>query len=307
MQFNYRKRMLALAGYSLILLLFAATEVPANQNQKRFRVRVMTYNIRFDFKSDGPNRWKMRAAAVAEQIKKSAAQIVCLQEDKKEQIEDLRQQLPQFTFLGRGRNATGFGERTSILFETDRFNLKEQGDFWLSDTPNQPGSNTWDDKYPRKVTWAVLQSKTSRQSLLVLNVHLPEGKRELLRARGAKLIHSWILEKLRRGMIGGLNNDRIRAVVLAGDFNAAADSDPHNLLTEDKALPLLDVWEVVQPADAHPGTYGGWSGMTTKKRIDWLLVAGKVKVLGCDKLEAPVQGRYPSDHYPIIADLQISP
>ena len=261
----------------------------------------MTYNIRFDFKSDASNRWKQRANAVAEQIRQSGAQVVCLQEDKIDQIKDLQKQLPEFTFVGRGRNATGFGERTSILFLNEQMQLKEQGDFWLSDSPSTPGSNTWGDQYPRKVTWVVLQGKKGGPSVLVLNVHLPSGKKSMLRERGVQLIHSWLLEKLKRNQ----GASKVQAVVIAGDFNAAPDSDSHKLLTDSRTLPLLDVWEVIEPDDPYPGTYGGWEGLQTKKRIDWLLVAGKVRVLGCDKLESPVMGRFPSDHYPVIADLQI--
>ena len=284
-----------------VLLIFVNPQ-PLDADTKSLSFRVMTYNIRYDFKSDTGNRWTQRVDAVAKQIRKSGAQIVCLQEDKIDQIKDLQKRLTGFTFVGRGRNATGLGERTSILFRSDQFQLREQGDFWLSDTPSNPGSNTWGDKYPRKVTWIVLQGKKGGPAVLVLNVHLPSGKNAMLRARGVKLIHSWILEKLKRNQGTG----KVQAVILAGDFNAAADSDPHSLLTDDRTLPLLDVWEVVQPKDQHPGTYGGWEGMQTKKRIDWLLVAGKVRVRGCDKLEEPIQGRFPSDHYPVIADLQIS-
>ena len=269
--------------------------------EKTLRLRVMTYNIRFDFKSDVSNRWKQRADAVAEQIRKSGAQVVCLQEDKIDQIKDLQKRLPEFTFVGRGRNATGFGERTSILFHNEQMQLKEQGDFWLSDSPSTPGSNTWGDQYPRKVTWVVIQGKKGGPAVLVLNVHLPSGKKTMLRERGVQLIHSWLLEKLKRNQ----GASKVQAVVLAGDFNAAPDSEPHKLLTDSRTLPMLDVWEVIGPDDPYPGTYGGWEGLQTKKRIDWLLVAGKVRVLGCDKLESPVQGRFPSDHYPVIADLLI--
>ena len=286
----------------IVPLLFFGIAHPCEAANKSLLLRVMTYNIRFDFKSDIENRWQQRADAVAEQIRKSGAQVVCLQEDKIGQIKDLQTQLPRFTFVGRGRNATGFGERTSILFQSDQFQLKEQGDFWLSDTPGTPGSNTWGDQYPRKVTWVVLQGKKGGPAVLVLNVHLPSGKNGMLRAKGVQLIHSWLLEKIKRNQGIG----KVQAVVLAGDFNAAPDSDPHKLLTDNRALPLLDVWDVVQPDDPYPGTYGGWEGLQTKKRIDWLLIAGKVQVRGCDKLEGPVQGRFPSDHYPVIADLQIS-
>mgnify|MGYP002636167413 CR=1 FL=1 len=54
----------------------------------------MTYNVRFDFENDGPNRWSHRAEA--EQIELSQAHVVCLQEDKQHQVDDLKRLLPQF-------------------------------------------------------------------------------------------------------------------------------------------------------------------------------------------------------------------
>ena len=106
------------------------------------KLRTMTFNIRYDFQSDGQNRWANRVGLVATQIRESRAAVVCLQEDKRHQVEDLERELKEFGFVGRGRNATGSGERCSILWNKKSMKLKSHGDFWLSDTPNVPGSNT---------------------------------------------------------------------------------------------------------------------------------------------------------------------
>lgn len=289
------------------LCLASAQPAEARRSSRPARVRAMTFNIRYDFESDGQNRWQYRAEAVAKTVAASGAKVVCLQEDKAHQIEDLQRLLPEFTFVGRGRNATGSGERCSIAFDSKAFRLREHGDLWLSDTPGVPGSNTWGDRYPRKATWALLELRKGKQKLLVVNTHLPEGNSDRLRVRGGEVIHAWLSEHLagdessrRRGRRGGDGP----AVIVAGDFNDDAGSTVHDRLTGPE-LGLRDVWEETPPVDRSPGTYGGFQGLQTTSRIDWLLVGGRVRVLAAAKVAEQVDDRWPSDHYPVIADLEV--
>ncbi len=285
------------------LLLLASPSAEARRAKRPLRLRAMTFNIRFDFQNDGRNRWEHRVDSVAQRIQESQAQVVCLQEDKAHQVNDLKTRLAEFAFVGRGRNASGSGERCSILFNRAQLRLKEGGDFWLSDTPLVIGSNTWGDKYPRKVTWALLESLKTRQRVLVLNTHLPEGKNNKLREKGLRCIQEWLKAQLLSKR--SKKKKALPAVLVGGDFNEPASSPAQDLLTQDPLLALRDVWEEAKPVDPRPGTYGGFNGMRTKQRIDWLLVGGMIRVLACDKLEEPIEGRYPSDHYPVIADLEI--
>ena len=141
-------------------------------------------------------------------------------------------------------------------------NSESRAIFWLSDTPTTPGSIPGGTDIREKSPGLYCKAEKAALRCSFLNVHLPSGKNEMLRSRGVRLIHAWILEKLKRNR--GVAD--VQALLLAGDFNAAPDSTPHALLTDDRRLPLLDVWEVVQPNDPHPGTYGGWEGLQTKKK-----------------------------------------
>ncbi len=291
------------------VLCVVATGQPAEarRSRKSARFRAMTFNIRYDFESDGRNRWRHRVDAVAKTIAGSKASVVCLQEDKEHQVEDLQARLPEYGFVGRGRNATGSGERCSILFDKDVFRLKEAGDFWLSDTPEVPGSNTWGDRYPRKATWALLEVKRSRSKLLVVNTHLPEGDHDRLRLKGSEVLHRWIAAH-----VGSNDKRRSRrsrdelAVLVAGDFNDdAGGSRTFSVLTEGSQVGLRDAWAEAKPSDPRPGTFCGFRGLRTTSRIDWLLVAGPVRVLQAAKVDEQVDGRWPSDHYPVIADLEV--
>jgi endonuclease/exonuclease/phosphatase family metal-dependent hydrolase len=271
---------------------------------KTTRLRALTFNIRFDFQNDGANRWANRVDLVVQTIEKSGAHVICLQEDKAHQVDDLKKRLPNYEFVGRGRNATGSGERCSIVFEKKRFRLKDHGDFWLSDTPDVPGSNTWGDKYPRKVTWAFLESRKGKKGFLVLNTHFPEGKRGHLRLKGSELIAQWIRDRAVQKKRG---KTRQIPVLMCGDFNEDAGSDPHTALTGTKEGMVLmrDAWEETPPVDRSPGTYNGFKGLQTRQRIDWLLIGGPVRVHLVGKITDDFDGRYPSDHYPVFADLEI--
>ena len=281
---------LALAALAILL----PGQVEARRGDKA-RFRVLSFNIRYDFENDGANRWHNRADMVAHVIDQSLATVACIQEDKQHQVDDLKSRLDRFEFVGRGRNASGSGERNSILYDPRHWRLKENGDFWLSDTPDVPGSNTWGDKYPRKVTWALLDSRAADKTLLVLNTHFVDGNRPDLREKSAHVVKNWLSAKL------GGKRDEI-AVVITGDFNAGEGEAPHQILL---GSGLRDSFLEARPKDPSPGTFNGFRGMQTRERIDWILTGGPTRVFQTAKLDYNEAGKYPSDHYPIIADLEI--
>ena len=98
---------------ALVATLLPSQEVEARRGAKA-RFRVLSFNVRYDFENDGANRWNNRVDMVAHVIDESLASVVCLQEDKKHQVDDLKSRLTRFQFVGRGRNASGSGERCSI-------------------------------------------------------------------------------------------------------------------------------------------------------------------------------------------------
>ena len=265
---------------------------------KAAKFRVMSFNVRYDFESDGNNRWQHRVDVVAKQIKQSQATLIGIQEDKADQVQDLEQRLPEFTFLGMGRNGGNSGEHNSILFRKDSWRLKENGDVWLSDTPDVPGSNTWGDKYPRKFTWALLEPASSDKPVLFLNTHLPDGGGvEHLRLKGANVIREWVTRKL------GEKGLQKVTVIHTGDFNAPQGGDVQAVFLKDGLF--RDGWDEARPADPTPGTYGDFRGLKTDRRIDWILIGGPGRALSASKMDQQVDGRWPSDHYAIQADIEI--
>ncbi|MEM6646242.1 MAG: endonuclease, partial [Bacteroidota bacterium] len=156
---------------SLLLLLCLAHQ-PAVAQEEALMVRAMSFNIRYNNPGDGIHAWPNRADDAAAAIAFWDADVAGLQEALRGQINDLSMRLPGYAWLGVGRDDGGdTGEFSPIFYKRDRFNVVTHGTFWLSPTPDEVGSRGWDAALPRIATWAHLQDKTTRASLLVVNTH----------------------------------------------------------------------------------------------------------------------------------------
>lgn len=119
----------------------------------------MTFNIRLDLASDGPNAWPHRKQMVADIIRHEAPALIGMQEVLLHQKSDLQAAMPGYVFIGVARDdGAEKGEFSPLAFRGDRFELLGSGTFWLSSTPAQPGK-AWDAAFPRIATWAVLSER----------------------------------------------------------------------------------------------------------------------------------------------------
>ncbi|MWV65847.1 endonuclease/exonuclease/phosphatase [Halorubrum sp. JWXQ-INN 858] len=226
------------------------------------RLRAMSYNVRYDNRNDHHDAWYVRRDGVADLVRFHRPDVVGFQEPLAEQREDLGDRLPGYEFVGRGRRGDGEGEGCPVAVRTDRWDVVDDGTFWLSETPAEP-STAWDASYPRIATWARLTLRrdgtddasiggiddgpadddpadgaSTDTSLIVMNTHLDHvgvrARREsarLLRDRAADLA---TIAGPEGGAKGGESGARAQArtpVVLVGDFNCTPGSEPHRILT----------------------------------------------------------------------------
>ena len=120
------------------------------EESKKNELRVMSFNIRLGVANDGENRWDLRKDLVVETIRKYNPDLLGLQEVFPMQEEYLRESFPEYVYYGRSRLVDpNDGEACSIMFRKERFNPSEQSTFWLSETPDEPGSKSWDSSLPR--------------------------------------------------------------------------------------------------------------------------------------------------------------
>ncbi|HTH32054.1 MAG TPA: hypothetical protein VL946_11965, partial [Lacibacter sp.] len=116
-------------------------------------LRVMTFNIRLNTASDSLNAWSYRKDNVASQILFHKIDLLGVQEALHDQMLDLQQRLPQFKYVGGGRDdGKTKGEYSSIFYDTIKLQLLSSNMFWLSETTSVAGSKGWDAAITRIVT-----------------------------------------------------------------------------------------------------------------------------------------------------------
>lgn len=257
------------------------------------RVRVMTFNIRFDTVQDEPagNRWRDRRDSVVETVRRHAPDVVGFQEALRSQLADLTAAFPRYRAVGRPREAGDVGEYVPLLLDGERFEAVDYGDFWLSATPDVEGSVGWDAPNPRHCTWATLDERVSGQRFAVFNTHLDRWG-ALARLEGARLIVA------RTALAGGL------PFLVMGDFNAGETSEP---LQAFSAEGLVDTFRCVHADATEVGTVHHYQLPALGEKIDFVLCDASWRVHDAGIVREPAAGRLPSDHFPVFADLELAP
>jgi endonuclease/exonuclease/phosphatase family metal-dependent hydrolase len=271
---------------AMMLGLAALPDTASAQGTER-PLRVMTFNVRLPLARDGVNRWAERRALVLQTIAAARPDLIGTQELYKVQGDFIVDQLPQYAWFGTDRRGGHGDEHVGIIYDRGRLQVIESGDFWLSDTPNLPGSISWNNLFPRIVTWAVVETRDTKRRFAVFNTHFPyRAEDEPARLRAAELLAS---------RMAALAPDL--PVVLMGDFNTEPDGPVYQRLTER----LIDVRVAAPDVSGPEGTFHGFTGVA-KRRIDWILTRG-FKPLRSKTLTHEAGAPYPSDHFPVTAEL----
>lgn len=255
-------------------------------------LRVMTYNIRYASEVE-PHPWSERRPLLLARLGEHQPDLLGVQEALWQQVRDLAGALPGYGWAGEGRQGGNRDEFGAVFYRRDRFRLLASQNFWLSDTPSVAGSVTWGNAYIRMATWVKLRDLRTGHSLYLLNTHL-DNRSEYSRVRSAQLI----LQRV-RGFSPGV------PVLITGDFNTpAGDSESYRILTGPDAL--TDTWTAAARRGRVYSTHTEWRPATPGGgRIDWILSRGAVRTLAT-RIDIWHDGdRYPSDHFPVIADLVV--
>jgi endonuclease/exonuclease/phosphatase family metal-dependent hydrolase len=267
-------------------------------------VSVMTFNIRYGAAQDGKNRWALRRELVYDVIRRHRPDIACLQEALHWQLHEVLLALPAYGYVGVGRDdGKRDGEFAPILYRADRFDVADQGTFWLSDTPETPGSMTWGNRLPRICTWARLVDRAAGHSMHVYNLHL-DHESQPSRERAVELLARRIDVQSKGAPL-----------IVAGDFNAGEDNPAIRFLTGEagaivSAAPrrrpssgLVDTFRVLHPDAANVGTYHRFDGTMSGSKVDYIFVPPSARVRSAEIVHNRQNERYPSDHFPVTADL----
>lgn len=254
-------------------------------------VRVMTFNVRFACDCDGPNVWPARRDLFMRTVREANPDVIGTQELLKSQGDDIVRALPRYRWFGRDRDGGHKGEHMGVFYRADRLRLIRSGDFWLSETPETPGKISWGANLPRMVTWGVFETTgRTKRRFLMADTHFAHrgAEDEEARDRSAALI----AERL-PAIAPGL------PIVLTGDLNTTPDSAAVKRLTAF----LTDASRLARTPDAPSGTFHDFTGTPEPgKWIDYILVK-RFRATAARVLTTHDGARYPSDHFPIVADL----
>ncbi|HEY0042767.1 MAG TPA: endonuclease/exonuclease/phosphatase family protein [Flavisolibacter sp.] len=259
-------------------------------------LNVMTFNIRLNTKADSLNAWLYRKDKVASQILFHDVQLLGVQEALHDQMIDLKERLPQFKYVGVGRDdGKEKGEYSAIFYDTVRLQVLESKTFWLSLTPEVPGSKSWDAAITRIVTWAKFKDRKTGKTFFAFNTHFDHIGKEA-RRESARLL----LQKV--ASIAG----KTRAVI-TGDFNAVPNDEPIQVIMDKtNALHLINAKDV--STIPHYGPTGTFNAFGTKERddqpIDYIFLKGAWKVAKHATISQTWNGRFASDHFSVLATLR---
>ena len=253
---------------------------------------VASFNIRYGTAKDGDDAWPKRREIVLETMRVMDADVFGLQEVLDFQRQTIEEAFAGYEAIGRGRNADGGGEHCTILVRRDRLEVLASGTFWLSDTPDVPASRGWGNRITRICTWARLRDKSTKREFVLLNTHF-DHESQPSRERSAQLLVERLPALAKTGPL-----------LLTGDLNAGEDNAALETLRTAK---LRDTFRVKHPEVEHVGTFNGFEGRNEGAKIDYVLVSKEWDVKSAAIVRRNEDGRYPSDHYPVVASVGLKP
>lgn len=255
------------------------------------QVRICTFNIRLDNPGDGVNSWETRMPLIQSFFQKEKLDIIGLQEVTHKQLIDLQKMLPDYNFVGQGREERKeSGEYCPIFYKKSKFSILIKSQFWLSDTPDIPGSISWMGTIPRVVTWAKMKNNHSGHIFFVFNTHFCHLS-ETAREKSAILL----LRKINE--IAGY-----APVLLTGDFNADKDSKTYQILTSnwDRFISMMDSESLAKKFfNRDSSTFNGFGSKSAPQKIDFVFVNSYFSVSNYKIHVIKDNGVYISDHYPV--------
>jgi endonuclease/exonuclease/phosphatase family metal-dependent hydrolase len=255
-------------------------------------MRMMTFNLRFENDTDGDNAWQHRREMVVDIISRYQPAVLGTQEGKCSQIRYLQECLPEYEALTPGRMPDQKIQCPTLFFRKKEISIEGGKDFWLSKTPDVHLSKDWDSAFPRMLSFAEVRVEASYRKMVAAVTHLDNMGVEA-RYQQAKIIAQWA-------------NRQKAPVVLMGDFNDSPASRVHRALTVPETS-LRDTWEMmVQEEGESSFTHHGFSGKPRLTRMDWILVDFNFKVTHVEIIRDNLNGKYPSDHFPYIADIEFT-
>lgn len=249
---------------------------------------VMTANLQRAYFKFSPFHWEQRKHLIFQLLDEVSPHILCTQELTKSAIGDITRILPHLCYTGEGRFGGSKGEYTAIFYDARHMELLTGGTFWLSHSPQKKGSRGWMSFFPCICSWGEFRDKRSGQTYKVFNTHLDHIS-PLARLNGLRVIR----EHMETNCCNG------EKILIAGDFNAPPHSKALRRFTSAEHYNLI-FYQAVQEGR----TFHGFSKKEQGNPIDYIFTSQNIKLREAYILKNQYEGRYISDHHPLIAVIE---
>lgn len=249
-----------------------------------------TFNIRYANQNDVGNLWEDRLPHVVSLIQFHQIELVGVQEALHNQLINLSTKLG-YKYIGVGRDeGTEKGEYAAILYDPKKFDILDEGTFWLSPTPEKP-SKGWDAALNRICTWGKFKDGNGI-TFYVFNIHYDHIGQQA-REESSKLVMA---------QVSKINKENAPALLM-GDFNVTPDNVAYSTITSNPD------WQDARLISTIPsyGPRGSFTGFDWEKMpdgiIDHVFVKGDLKVIRHGILTDNYGKKYPSDHFPVLVEV----
>ena len=259
--------------------------IPAKSDEA---VRVMSFNLRYRDDKDGSvkNRSKITTAI----IKQYSPDSVGVQEATGEWIGILSKALgDEYAYVGENREKSSKSEHSAVFYRKDKFNLLDSGTMWLSDTPDVKYSKYEESACTRIATWATLENKQTGEKYAHINTHLDHIS-DSARVKQAQVLKTKISSLEEAGL----------SVVCTGDFNAEPASEVYGSMLE-----AMNDSKIIATNSDKGITFHDYGKVSEGEGgpIDYIFTSREAKVDTFKIIRITAKDMYPSDHYPVVADI----
>ena len=245
--------------------------------------KLLTFNIRYDNRFDGKNRFTNRLPIIFETLNELDPDIICFQEVTRRMFEKLEPLLQKYNYTGEYRDNTKAGEANFILTKKDKFELLDSKTLWLSPTPNVPGSKYPGDQsiLPRVITKARYKTRDNK-IINIFNTHFDYlGKNSRLNSANQ------IVEYIKK-----ITDEPL---ILTGDFNDYPDSEPIKIISNHLKDLTINI----------PVSFHQFNESKTGVKIDYIFINQLVHSSEGEIVEYKDKTKFLSDHHPILINFSI--
>ncbi len=285
----------------LCVLALASCNLKGNNNRTSadgadsVKVLWATFNIRLDTPVDSLNSWQYRKDSVCRYIKDKVIDIFGMQEVKHNQLVDILAGLPDYGYVGVGRDdGKEGGEYSPLFYRKDKFDVLDGNTFWLSQYPDSAGFIGWDGACPRIASWAKFRDKGTGKVFMGVNTHFDHVG--VVARREAALL---IIDRIKE-IVGD------KPAVVTGDFNVNDQAEAYRTMTGNEFV-LKDAYKMTDDNEGPAYTFHdfGRLPLADREKIDFIFVTPQIKVEKTEIYQNPeTKTGHISDHNPHLARLE---